>query len=359
MMGRYGWRAPVTDTDQESRRPMAEPFYASKTEYVDRSLLGFARDQADVVELNTDPIYVRAVDPDPRRQVGLLSGGGSGHEPMHAGLVGRGMLDAAAPGRVFASPHNRQVYEGSRAVAGPAGVLHIVKNYTGDRINFGIAAERLRHDGIPVARVLVDDDVATESQQTATGRRGTGATVLVEKLLGAAADRGAALDELVALGETIVGRSRSVAVASLAQTSPVTGKPGFDLEQGELEYGVGIHGERAQHTIQRPPLEELVGRMVDDVVNHLPAGTSVFLFVNGLGGTTYIELYNVFAEAVDALATRDITVERSLVGPYTPALDMKGFSITMTMLEPDVESHPSGGWTALFDAPAWTAGYRK
>ncbi|MEV0720729.1 dihydroxyacetone kinase subunit DhaK [Asanoa sp. NPDC050611] len=338
---------------------MAEPFYASKTEYVDRALLGFARDHADVVELSTDPVFVRSVDRDPRRQVGLLSGGGSGHEPMHVGLVGRGMLDAAAPGRVFTSPHNRQVYEGSRAAAGPGGVLHIVKNYTGDRINFGIAAERLRHDGIPVARVLVDDDVATESQQTATGRRGTGATVLTEKLLGAAADRGASLDELVALGETLVGRSRSIAVASLAQTSPVTGRPGFDLEPGQLEYGVGIHGERAQHTIPRPPLEELVGRMVDDVVNHLPSGRSVFLFVNGLGGTTYIELYNVFAEAVDALATRDIAVERSLVGPYTPALDMKGFSITMTMLEPSDETHPSDGWTALFDAPAWTAGLRK
>jgi dihydroxyacetone kinase-like protein len=174
-------------TDEESSRPMAEPFYASKTEYVDRALLGFARDHADVVELSTDPVFVRSVDRDPRRQVGLLSGGGSGHEPMHVGLVGRGMLDAAAPGRVFASPHNRQVYEGSRAAAGPGGVLPSLKHYTGDRITFGIAAERLRHDGIPVARVLVDDDVATESQQTATGRRGTGATVLTEKLLDAPA----------------------------------------------------------------------------------------------------------------------------------------------------------------------------
>ncbi|WP_203707772.1 dihydroxyacetone kinase subunit DhaK, partial [Asanoa iriomotensis] len=166
-------------------------------------------------------------------------------------------------------------------------------------------------------------------------------------------------DELVALGETLVGRSRSLAVASLAQTSPVTGEPGFDLGPGQLEYGVGIHGERAQHTIPRPPLEDLVERMVDDVLGHLPGGRSVFLFVNGLGGTTYIELYNVFAEAVDALAARDIAVERSLVGPYTPALDMKGFSITMTMLEPAVEALPSGGWTTLFDAPAWTAGLRR
>jgi len=145
----------------------------------------------------------------------------------------------------------------------------------------------------------------------------------------------------------------------VAPTSPVTGEPGFALEPGHLEYGVGIHGERAPHTITRPPLEDLVGRMVDDVVNHLPAGRAVFLFVNGLGGTTAIELYDVFAEAVDALATRDITVERSLVGPYTPALDTKGFSLTLTMLEPAVEAHPSGGWAALFDAPAWTAGLRR
>jgi len=338
---------------------MAEPFYATKSEYVDRALIGFARDNADVVTLHTGPTFVQALDRDPRRRVGLVSGGGSGHEPMHVGLVGRGMLDAAAPGRVFASPHNRQVYEASRSVAGPDGVLHIVKNYTGDRINFGIAAERLRHDGIPVARVTVDDDVATESQLTATGRRGTGATVVVEKLLGAAADRGAGLDELVALGAVLVPRSRSVAVASMAQTSPVTGELGFTLEPGQLEYGVGIHGERAQHTIPRPPLEDLVGRMVDDVLRHLPGGDAAFLFVNGLGGTTMIELYNVFAEAVDALATHGVAVRRSLVGPWTPALDMKGFSITVTMLDDTVEAHPTGGWTALWDAPAWTAALRK
>ncbi|BCB88805.1 dihydroxyacetone kinase subunit DhaK [Phytohabitans suffuscus] len=329
-------------------------FLASTSEYVDRALRGFARDHRDIVTLHTGPTYVRARDPNPNRRVGLVSGGGSGHEPMHVGLVGPGMLDAAVPGKVFASPHNRQVYEASRATAGPDGVLHIVKNYTGDRINFGIAAERLTHDGVPVARVLVDDDVATESAAAATGRRGTGATIIVEKLLGAAADRGAGLADLAALGTEVVARSRSIAVASASHTSHVTGQPGFALAPDEIEYGVGIHGERARRTIPRPPLEELVDRMVGDVVSHLPSGDRALLLVNGLGGTTTIELYNVFGLAEEALDRHGIAVEGSLVGTWTPALDMKGFSITVTMLDAERD-----GWRTYWDAPAWTATLRK
>ncbi|GGM36539.1 dihydroxyacetone kinase subunit DhaK [Dactylosporangium sucinum] len=330
---------------------MAQPFLASAGDYVDRALAGFARSNHDVVALHTDPVFVRATTPDPHRRVGLVSGGGSGHEPMHAGLVGRGMLDAAVPGKVFASPHNRQVYQASRAVAGTDGVLHIVKNYTGDRINFGIAAERLRHDGIRVERVLVDDDIATDSDDTATGRRGTGATILVEKLLGAAADGGASLDELAALGGRVVARSRSIAVASRAHTSPATGRLAFELPDDQVEYGVGIHGERAARSISRPPLEELVGRMVDDVLTKTPAGDRALLLVNGLGATTAIELHNVFAIAADALAERGVTLGGSLVGTWTPALDMKGFSLTVTMLDED--------WQRLWDAPVWTATLRK
>ncbi|MEV0729506.1 dihydroxyacetone kinase subunit DhaK [Polymorphospora sp. NPDC051019] len=330
---------------------MAEAFFSSGADYVDRALLGFARDHADIVELNQNPVYVKAVNRDPRRRVGIVSGGGSGHEPMHIGLVGAGMLDAAVPGKVFASPHNRQIYEASRAVAGPDGVLHVVKNYTGDRINFGIAAERLRHDGIRVERVLVDDDVATESEQTATGRRGTGATVIVEKILGAAADQGLDLDGLTELGRAVTARSRSVAVASVAHTSHVTGEPGFVLDPGQIEYGVGIHGERAQRSIPRPPLEELVDRMVADVLARTPAGDSAIVLVNGLGGTTGIELYNVFARTADNLADRGISLAGSLVGTWSPALDMKGFSITVTMLD--------DGWAGLWHAPAWTAVLRK
>jgi len=330
---------------------MAQPFLASGGDYVDRALAGFARSNHDVVALHPDPVFVRATSPDPRRRVGLVSGGGSGHEPMHAGLVGRGMLDAAVPGRVFASPHNRQIHQASRAVAGAGGVLHIVKNYTGDRINFGIAAERLRHDGIRVARVLVDDDIATDNADTATGRRGTGATILVEKLLGAAADEGASLDELAALGSRVVARSRSIAVAAQAHTSPATGQLAFDLPDDQIEYGVGIHGERAARSIPRPPLEDLVARMVDDLLAKTPSGERALLLVNGLGGTTAIELHNVFAVAADQLARHGVTLGGSLVGTWTPALDMKGFSLTLTMLDAD--------WQRLWDAPVWTATLRK
>jgi phosphoenolpyruvate---glycerone phosphotransferase subunit DhaK len=330
---------------------MAQPFFASTDNYVDQALQGFARSNRDVVALHIDPTFVRAVAPDPRRRVGIVSGGGSGHEPMHTGLVGRGMLDAAAPGRVFASPHNRQVYQASRAVAGPDGVLHIVKNYTGDRINFGIAAERLRHDGIDVDRVLVDDDIATDNEHTATGRRGTGATIVIEKLVGAAADRGVPRAELAELGGRIAARSRSVAVAARAHTSPATGQAAFDLPPGRLEYGVGIHCERAGQSIDRPPVEDLVARMLADVLAKLPSGDRVLLVVNGLGATTAIELHNVFTIAETTLAARGITLGGSLVGTWTPALDMKGFSLTLTMI--------GKGWQRLWDAPAWTAALRK
>jgi phosphoenolpyruvate---glycerone phosphotransferase subunit DhaK len=332
---------------------MVAAFLPSTVDGVDAALAGFARCHADVVLAQTDPVFVTARERDARRRVGLVSGGGSGHEPMHVGLVGRGMLDAAVPGRVFASPHNRQVYHASRAVAGPDGVLHIVKNYTGDRINFGIAAERLRQDGIATDRVLVDDDVATE--QAGAGRRGTGATILVQKLLGAAADTGAGLSELAALGRRIVHRSRSIAVASAAHTVPATGAAAFELPTGQIEYGVGIHGERAERTIVRPALAELVDRMLRDIAAHLPpppaAPEQALLLVNGLGATTNLELYAVFCQASDALAGRGVRLAGSLVGTFSPALDMRGFSLTLTQLEPD--------WQPLWHAPAWTAALRK
>ncbi|MEU7749978.1 dihydroxyacetone kinase subunit DhaK [Nonomuraea sp. NPDC049158] len=314
------------------------------------ALRGFARVHADLVELSEDPVFLRARDRDPRRTVGLVSGGGSGHEPLHGGFLGRGMLDAVAPGQVFASPHNRQVLAASRAAAGPGGVIHIVKNYTGDRINFGIAAERLRHDGIEVRRVLVDDDLATESAETATGRRGTGATVIVEKLLGAAADEGLGLDELAELGARFAAASRSLAVAARAQTSPQTGTPSFELGPDELEYGVGIHGERAAKTITRPPVGELVTRMLDELLAGLPPGPDdLVVLVNGLGGTTQLELYGVFDQVAGELSARGLDVRGSLVGTYVPALDMAGFSLTLTRLDPS--------WDRWWRAPAMTPAF--
>jgi dihydroxyacetone kinase len=330
---------------------MARAFLSDRHDAVDRALAGFVAAHPDLVELSDDPVFVRAKDRDPRRRVGLVSGGGSGHEPMHVGLVGRGMLDAAVPGKIFASPHNRQVYRASQAVAGDGGVLHIVKNYTGDRINFGIAAERLAGDGIEVARVLVDDDLATDSADTGTGRRGTGATIIVEKLLGAAADEGMDLPSLAGLGRRIVAHSRSIAVASAAQTSPGTGKPAFEIPEGELEYGVGIHGERASRTIARPALDELIETMVGDLITACPAGDRVLVLLNGLGGTTSLELHHVFAGVADALQRRQRTVVGSLVGTYIPALDMHGFSVTITVIDdPD--------WLRWWVAPAWTAAVR-
>jgi dihydroxyacetone kinase len=303
------------------------------------------------VHWNERDAYLRAPRPAPSRRVGLDSGGGSGHEPLHLGYVGTGMLDAACPGRIFASPHNRQVLAAARAVAREEGVLLLVKNYTGDRINFGIAAERLAGDGIEVARVLVDDDLATDSADTGTGRRGTGATIIVEKLLGAAADEGMDLPSLAGLGRRIVAHSRSIAVASAAQTSPGTGKPAFEIPEGELEYGVGIHGERASRTIARPDLDELIETMVGDLITACPAGDRVLVLLNGLGGTTSLELHHVFAGVADALQRRQRAVVGSLVGTYTPALDMHGFSVTITVIDdPD--------WLRRWVAPAWTAAVR-
>uniref|UniRef100_UPI0034DE545F dihydroxyacetone kinase subunit DhaK n=1 Tax=Streptomyces flavofungini TaxID=68200 RepID=UPI0034DE545F len=295
---------------------------------------GLALAHPGMVEVNSGPLYLRARDPHPDRTVALVSGGGSGHEPLHTGLLGRGGLDAVCPGEIFASPHNRQIYEASAAVAGSGGVLHVVKNYTGDVINFQIAAERLRHDGVPVATVLVEDDLATDSADSATGRRGTAATVVVEKLLGAAADRGAGLEELAGLGRRIVAGSRSIAVAARAQTSPTTLGPAFTLDADTLDYGVGIHGERGIRTIARPAVGDLVRRMTDDLLDALPDGPGeVLALVNGLGATTELELNAIGVLLREELTGRGLTPVFVVPGTFTAALDMAGFSLTLTRLE--------------------------
>lgn len=326
-------------------------FAHSPDDLVDRALAGFARAHAGLVSHTADPGYLSAVDPAPGRVVGLVSGGGSGHEPMHAGFVGRGILDAACPGRIFASPHNRQIYEASRAVAKSDGVLHIVKNYTGDRINFGIAAERLQHDGIACERVLVDDDVATDSEDIAVGRRGTGATVVVEKLLGAAADEGRSLGELAGLGKRIVDASRSIAIASAAQTAPGTGRPAFELPSGAVEYGVGIHGERSGRVRPDAGIDTLVTEMTGTLTSALDlrSGSRVIALVNGLGATTPLELYGVFDRLATLLARDGVVLERRLVGSLVTALDMRGFSLSLTRADDEL--------TRLWDAPAHTAAW--
>ncbi|MFD9905764.1 dihydroxyacetone kinase family protein [Streptomyces sp. NPDC059063] len=322
-------------------------YFLPETAPVLTAARGLALAHPGIVEVNSAPLYLRARAAHPDRRVGLVSGGGSGHEPLHTGLLGRGGLDAVCPGEVFASPHNRQIYEASAAAAKSAGVLLIVKNYTGDVINFQIAAERLRHDGIPVATVLVDDDLATDGADSATGRRGTAATVVVEKLLGAAADRGASLEELQELGTRVVAQSRSVAVAARAQTSPTTAAPAFTLEPGVLDYGVGIHGERGTRTIARPSVDDLVRRMTDDLLDALPAGSEdVLALVNGLGATTELELHAISALLHDRLLERGLRPAVTVAGTYTAALDMAGFSLTLTRLDE--------GWVDLWTAPTET-----
>jgi dihydroxyacetone kinase len=331
---------------------MSAPFHPTTSDPVMTALRGFARAHRELVELHEDPPHLVARHRHPDRRVGLVSGGGSGHEPLHAGFLGRGMLDAVAPGKVFASPHNRQVLEASRKAAGPDGVIHVVKNYTGDRINFGIAAERLRQEGIEARRVLVDDDLATESDQTATGRRGTAATVIVEKLLGAAADTGLGLDELAGLGAEFAAASRSLSVAARAQTSAHSGRPAFEIAADELEYGVGIHGERAKMSIPRPATEDLVDRMLDEILAGLPAGPDrVLTVVNGMGATTALELY-ALDELLDAgLRERGLEPVGGLVGTFVPALDMAGFSLTVTRVRPE--------WMSWWTAPAVTPAFPR
>lgn len=314
------------------------------------ALLGFALSHPESIALHPEMNLVHARTQNPSRNVALVSGGGSGHEPLHASFVGVGGLDAACPGEIFTSPSNGLIYEASRTVALPGGVVHIVKNYTGDRINFSIAAERLRADGIAVGTVLVDDDLGSEHAAAGVGRRGTSATVIVEKVLGAAADSGMALDALVSIGQDIVRSSRTIAVASRAHTAPTTGSPAFDVTEGTLEYGVGIHGETAAATIAQPPLAELVDRMVGEIVAALPQDerSQHILFVNGLGGVSNLELQHILIQAQRALQEREIHVASADAGTYVSALDMRGFSITVTRAADE--------WLPLWLAPHQTPG---
>ena len=288
------------------------------------------------IEYNADPVFLRAADARATRRVGLVSGGGSGHEPLHSGFLGPGGLDAVAPGAVFASPHNRRIWAAARAAAREDGVLLIVKNYTGDRINFSIAAERLRHEGIPVATVLVDDDIASSS--AGIGGRGTAATVLVELILGAAADRGAGLAELAALGARAVAAGRSIGVAFRAQTLPGSDEPAFALDGGVVEYGVGIHGERGAAQMRVHSLDGLVERMLGDVLAPLAGAEEVeevVLLVNNLGGLTDLETAAVANAARAQLRQRGVRLAMSDAGRFCTALDMRGFSLTLMRADPE------------------------
>jgi len=285
-------------------------------------------------------------------KVGLVSGGGSGHEPLHGGFVGYGMLDAACPGEVFTSPVPDQMLAATKAVDGGAGVLHIVKNYTGDVLNFQMAAELAGDEGIEVVAVVTNDDVAVQDSLYTAGRRGTGATVFVEKIAGALAEEGAGLDKVAAVAREVNERSRSLGVALTSCVVPAAGKPTFDLADSEIEMGIGIHGEPGRRREKLRPAREIVADLLGAVTGDLPfsTGDKTFLLVNGMGGTPLIELYLAFGEAIAWLAERGIEVTRSLVGNYITSLEMQGISVTLLRLDDEL--------TQLWDAPVHTAALR-
>jgi dihydroxyacetone kinase-like protein len=334
--------APVSDSPESmsARRH----FVNDPRNIVDEALAGFARANASLVRWNRDPSFVVRADDDRPDQVGVLSGGGSGHEPLHTGFVGRGMLDAAVPGGIFASPTALQVDAATTAIDRGPGVVHIVKNYTGDVMNFGMAAAMA---GGAVETVLVDDDVATESDD-GPGRRGTAAVIAVEKICGAAAARGASLEEVAGLGRRVAAGSRSMAIALHAPTHPGQTRPSFDLGAGEIELGVGIHGERGVGRRSHAPASELAAELLGPIAAALAlqSGERVLLIVNGLGATHGLELSVMYSEAARLLDARGVQVERSLVGSYVTALDMSGCSLTVARLDDELAE--------LWDAPVRT-----
>ncbi|MGG5174787.1 dihydroxyacetone kinase subunit DhaK [Pseudarthrobacter sp. J1763] len=319
---------------------------------VDESVEGFGLAHADLVTVNTEPMYITRKDAPVAGKVGLVSGGGSGHEPLHAGYVGFGMLDAAVPGAVFTSPTPDQIIPATLAVNSGAGVVHIVKNYTGDVLNFETAAEMAEAEGVQVRTVLVNDDVAVEDSLYTAGRRGVGGTVLVEKIAGAAAERGDDLDAVAAIGNRVNENVRTMGVALSACTVPHAGVPSFDLEENEIEIGIGIHGEPGRHKIAMENADGITARLLEPVTSDLglKSGEKVLLFVNGMGGTPLSELYIVYRKAHALLADAGVTVERSLVGNYITALEMQGCSISVLRLDEEM--------TQLWDAPVHTAALR-
>ncbi|MGI5249057.1 dihydroxyacetone kinase subunit DhaK [Actinacidiphila glaucinigra] len=283
-------------------------------------------------------------------KVGLVSGGGSGHEPLHGGFVGRGMLDAACPGEVFTSPVPDQMVRAAAAVDSGAGVLFIVKNYTGDVLNFDMAAELAEDEGIVVAKVLVNDDVAVTDSLYTAGRRGTGATLFVEKIAGALAEEGASLERVEAVARRVNELSRSFGVALTAVSTPAKGAPTFDLPAGELELGIGIHGEPGRERRAMMTSGEIAEVAVDAILDDFRPAGPVLLLVNGMGGTPLLELYGFNAEVHRVLGARGVTVARTLVGNYVTSLDMAGASVSLCQVDEEL--------LRLWDAPVSTPGLR-
>src|SRR3712207_104033 len=293
------------------------------------ALEGMEAAHGDRLRISYDPAYIVRADAPVRGKVAIVSGGGSGHEPMHGGFVGRGMLDAACPGEVFTSPTPDQMLEATKAVNGGAGVLHIVKNYTGDVLNFEMAADLARGEDIEVEAVVTNDDVAVEDSLYTAGRRGVGITVVAEKICGAAAEERRPLAEVAELCRKVNGQGRSMGMALTPCVTPSSGQPSFELAEDEMEIGIGIHGEPGRYREKLAPASEIVARLATAIVDDLPyqEGDEVLAFVNGMGGTPLIELYVVYNELHKFLQARGIRITRNLIGSYITSLEMAGCSI--------------------------------
>jgi dihydroxyacetone kinase-like protein len=322
----------------------------SPDDVVRDALRGMEAAHGDRLRISYDPYMVVRKDAPVQGKVGIISGGGSGHEPMHGGFVGPGMLDAACPGEVFTSPTPDQMHEATKAVNGGAGVLHVVKNYTGDVMNFDMAADMGKGEGIEVETVLTNDDVAVEDSLYTAGRRGVGVTVLVEKICGAAADDGKSLAEVAELGRKVNANGRSMGMALTPCITPGSGEPSFELADDEVEIGIGIHGEPGRFREHIGPASQIAERLMTPILEDLPfsSGDKVLAFVNGMGGTPLLELYVVYAEVAKIAQEHGLSIERNLIGNYITSLEMQGCSITLVKLDDDMVRY----WDAPVNTPA-------
>jgi phosphoenolpyruvate---glycerone phosphotransferase subunit DhaK len=343
---------------------------------VRESLEGMAVAHADLIKVNFDPYVVYRADAPVQGKVALISGGGSGHEPMHGGFVGEGMLDAAAPGEVFTSPTPDQMLEAARLVNGGAGVVNIVKNYTGDVMNFEMAAELARAEGIQVVNILIDDDVAVKDSLYTAGRRGVGTTVLAEKICGAAAQRGDSLQQVADLCRRVNMNGRSLGVALTSCVVPAAGVPTFELGENEIEMGIGIHGEPGSERMDQRSADEISEMMALSIIEDnaytrtvrewdeesegwkdveltdepFQSGDQVLAFVNSMGGTPVSELYIIYRKLVEVCERKGLKIVRSLIGPYITSLEMQGASITLLKMDDEM--------IELWDAPVKTPALR-
>ena len=322
----------------------------SPEDVVRDALRGMEAAHGDRLRISYDPYMVVRKDAPVQGKVGIISGGGSGHEPMHGGFVGPGMLDAACPGEVFTSPTPDQMLEATKAVNGGAGVLHVVKNYTGDVMNFDMAADMGKAEDIEVETVLTNDDVAVEDSLYTAGRRGVGVTVLVEKICGAAADDGKSLAEVAELGRKVNANGRSMGMALTPCITPGSGEPSFELADDEVEIGIGIHGEPGRFREHIGPASQIAERLMTPILEDLPfgSGDKVLAFVNGMGGTPLLELYVVYAEVAKIAQEHGLSIERNLIGNYITSLEMQGCSITLVKLDDDMVRY----WDAPVNTPA-------